>query len=358
MDGQIGKITFKHLHETYKNIVGFLVFVAIVLQTGIIFQNHMLGSYDHYTAGELLTVIVSRSATGFVSSLIVALPFIYLIKFLNLFFPWGKRTIARISAEIIVVVTISFLTTMVVFLLVEGIVTDISEENLSLLKGTLTYSVTNLIFIAALEGYMFYRDHKRAKLEEAMLRDEIASIKLNILKSQINQHFMFNSLNVLSGLLKRDPEKALLFIEEFSNIYRYVLESIEQSLTSLDKEVGFIRSYLYLQQIRYGNSLKYTENISENHLSLSLPPLSLQVIFENAIKHNIVNEDHPLLIEVVSHNDELIIKNNFQPKISKFASTGLGQKNIQRRYKIICEKSPEFIMENGYYTAILPLIKI
>ncbi|MDO9680896.1 MAG: histidine kinase [Bacteroidales bacterium] len=358
MDGQIGKITFKHLYETYKNIVGFLVFIAVVLQTGIIIQYHMLGSYDHYTAGELLTVIVSRSATGFVSSLIVALPFIYLIKFLNLFFPWGKRTIARISAEIIVVVTISFLTTMVVFLLVEGIITDTSEENLSLLKGTLTYSVTNLIFIAALEGYMFYRDHKRAKREEAVLRDEIASIKLNILKSQINQHFMFNSLNVLSGLLKRDPEKALLFIEEFSNIYRYVLESIEQSLTSLDKEVSFIRSYLYLQQIRYGNSLKYSENISEKHLRLSLPPLSLQVIFENAIKHNIVNEDHPLLIEVVSHNDELIIKNNFQPKISKFASTGLGQKNIQRRYQIICEKSPEFILENGYYTARLPLIQL
>lgn len=357
MDGQIARISPRQMYDTYKNIAGFLVFVAVILQSGIIIQNHILGMYENYTPGEMMAIIISRSATGFISSLIVAVPFIYLIKLLNHLLPWGKRTILRVTAESLVVVFVSLFITFTVYFLISVLAADLKESNLSLLKGTVTYSVTNLIFIAALEGYMFYRDHKRAKIEEAMLRDEIARIKLEILKSQINQHFMFNSLNVLSGLLKKDPEKALLFIEEFSNIYRYVLESIEKSLTSLDKEMNFIRSYLFLQQIRYGTSLRFSENISEKHLELSLPPLSLQVIFENAIKHNIVNEEHPLIIEIESENDHLVVKNNFQPKISKFGSTGLGQKNIQRRYQIICEKSPEFILGNGFYTAILPLIK-
>ena len=356
MDGQLNNTTIRHLITTYKDIAGFLVFIAILLLTGIIVSNHLQGLYDSFSPGELLYVVISRSATGFVSSLIVAIPLIYLIKYLNIFFPWGKKTLIRIFIQSAVVIFTSFLITFIVFFIVKFFSHGTLGAELSLLKGTVTYSVTNLVFISSLEGYMFYVENKKATIEEAKLRDEIAQIRLDILKSQINQHFMFNSLNVLSGLLKRDPEKALLFIEEFSNIYRYVLESIEQSLTSLDKEVSFIRSYLYLQQIRYGNSLKYSENISEKHFSLSLPPLSLQVIFENAIKHNIVNEDNPLLIQIESHNDELIIKNNFQPKISKFTSTGLGQKNIKRRYDIICHETPSFYLEDGYYTARLPLI--
>jgi sensor histidine kinase YesM len=347
----------REIYTTYRDLAGFLVFIAVILQSGIIVSNHLQGVYDNLSSGEFLGIIISRSVTGFLSSLIVAVPFIYLIKKLNKKFPWGVKNFKRIIIEFSVVVLTSFLITAIVYLLVWIFLGDTHEADHSLLTGTLIYSITNLLFISSLEGYMFYIEHKRAKLEEAILRDEIARIKLEILKSQINQHFMFNSLNVLSGLLKKDHERALVFIEEFSNIYRYVLETIEQSLTSLDKELEFIRSYLFLQQIRYGNSLKFTENISESHLSLSLPPLSLQVIFENAIKHNIVNEENPLVIRIESENDQLIIKNNFQPKISKFASTGLGQKNIKRRYDIICSESPEFYIEDGCYTARLPLIK-
>ncbi|HCV15247.1 MAG TPA: hypothetical protein DF637_02785 [Rikenellaceae bacterium] len=355
MDGQLKKSSVKHLYSTYKDIAGFIVFIAILLQLGIIVSKHLQGLYIN-NQGELLFILFSRTVLGVISSLIMAAPLIFLINHLNLVFPWGRKTSVRIFIEISIVVVTSFLITAIIFFIVKNLSCSILGAELSLIKGSVTYAVTNLVFISCLEGYMFYNENKRATLEEAMLRDEIAQIRLNILKSQINQHFMFNSLNVLSGLLKRDPEKALLFIEEFSNIYRYVLETIEQTLTSLDNELSFIKSYLYLQQIRYGNCLKYSVNISEKHYSLSLPPLSLQVIFENAIKHNIVNEENPLLIEIESHNDELIIRNNYQPKVSKFSSTGLGQKNIKRRYNIICNETPRFYKEEGYYIARLPLI--
>lgn len=169
---------------------------------------------------------------------------------------------------------------------------------------------------------------------------------------------MFNSLNVLSGLISKDTGKAQQFIDEFSHIYRYVLETIEQPVTTLEKELDFMRSYLFLQQIRYGNDLSYAVDIPAHLLQLILPPLSLQVVLENAIKHNVINESKPLKIEVFSHNKHLVVKNNIQPKISMGKSTGLGLKNLTKRYAMISAKEPVFSVDTNYYIAKLPLIDI
>ena len=341
---------------TYKDLAGFLVFIALLLQSGIIAANFIQGQYEGFSSGQIAGIVMSRSLAGFISSLIVAIPLIFLIKKLDVYSPWGERTFARILIEFILVIAISFGITIIVYALAENLSSEFRKVDYSLVKGIIIYSITNLLFIASLEGYMFYKAHKRGKLEEEILRDEIAGIKLNILKSQMNQHFMFNSLNVLSGLLKRDKEKAEAFIQEFSSIYRYVLETIEQPVVKLDKELEFLRSYIYLQQIRHGSSLIYRESVSADVLDLMLPPLALQTILENAIKHNIVNMEYPLIIELFDEGETIVIRNNYQPKISLLASSGLGQKNIKRRYNIICEKNPEFILENGYYIAVLPLI--
>ena len=118
-----------------------------------------------------------------------------------------------------------------------------------------------------------------------------------------------------------------------------------------------MRSYLFLQQIRYGSNLTYTVNITANLLKLVLPPLSLQVVLENAIKHNIVNESKPLKIEIYCENFLLVVKNNIQPKISSAVSTGLGLKNLVKRYALICKAEPEFYVDAKYYIAKLPLIE-
>ncbi|MDD2491642.1 MAG: sensor histidine kinase [Bacteroidales bacterium] len=347
----------KQLFYKIKGVIGFLLCISIILQTGIVLYNHYTGAYQLHNSVETFTFILQRSLVGFLSSIIVAIPLVYIVEILNKHFPWGKNAFKRILVELLLIISLSFLISALVFILMNFFSPGLDLSKHSLLRSTLVYSLTNLLFVSSIEGLLIYKESKRLKQEAATLRREIAGIKLEILKSQINQHFMFNSLNVLSGLLKKDPDKAQEFIAEFSNIYRYVLESIEQPLTNLQNELKFVKSYLFLQQIRYGRSLSFEEEISSDVLEKMLPPLSLQVILENAIKHNIVNEERPLLIEMYNDGDSLIIRNNFQPKISNLKSTGLGQKNIQRRYQIICEKSPEFILENGYYTAILPLIK-
>ena len=226
-----------------------------------------------------------------------------------------------------------------------------------LITNVLIYVVVNIIVVAVFEAWIFYIESDRAKQKADHLQEELSQIKFEVLKSQINPHFMFNSLNVLSGLINKDVKKAQLFIDEFSHIYRYVLEMIEQPVATVNKELDFARSYLFLQQIRYGNDLSYTINIPADLLELLLPPLSLQVVLENATKHNIVNETKPLHIEIFYDGFYLVIKNNIQPKISRGVSTGLGLKNLVKRYAMISDKEPLFLVETSHYIAKLPLIK-
>jgi sensor histidine kinase YesM len=136
-----------------------------------------------------------------------------------------------------------------------------------------------------------------------------------------------------------------------------VLETIEMPVVTVNKELEFMRSYLYLQQIRYGESLTYTVNIKAELLKRVIPPLSLQVLLENAIKHNIVNESKPLTIEIYNEGESLFVKNNIQPKISG-TSTGLGLKNLVKRYALISKIEPSFTIVNSHYIAKIPLIKI
>jgi two-component system, LytTR family, sensor kinase len=189
------------------------------------------------------------------------------------------------------------------------------------------------------------------------VQKENLQAQFEVLKQQVNPHFLFNSLNVLSSLIDKDIAKAQLFIDEFSQIYRYVLETIEKTVVTLGKELGFVRSYIFLQQIRYGDNLNFTVNLPSKLFKLYMPPLSLQVVLENAIKHNIVNESHPLHINI-SHDAWLIVSNSIQTKISMGNSTGLGQKNMVKRYALISDKEPTFQVINNQYVVKLPLLNI
>jgi len=169
---------------------------------------------------------------------------------------------------------------------------------------------------------------------------------------------MFNSLNVLSGLIEQDKAKAQDFINEFSMIYRYVLETIEQPVVDLEAELRFARSYLFLQQMRYGEGVQVSIDVPAAYLDRLLPPLSMQVVLENALKHNIANMSQPLQIEVVAEKDALVVRNNWQPKVSKAYSAGLGQRNLGKRYRMITQREPAFTLQAGHYRVSLPLLKM
>ena len=173
------------------------------------------------------------------------------------------------------------------------------------------------------------------------------------LKNQINPHFLFNTLNVLSGLIYKDVDKADDFISKLANIYRYVLDVQDEEVVSVNQEIAFAKDYLFLQSIRFGNSLTYEINAdSENQII----PLALQLLIENALKHNSISEETPLNITIRKHDEFVIIENNINLKDEKQYSHELGLQNIKGRYQFLSDKNIIINSNNKKFTVSLPIL--
>lgn len=345
-----------HSYFPFRRLFSLLFGIALGAQLIIITYNHLSGyyvlsGYEHFVLRLIRGVWLSMIA-GF----LISYPDLFLIRYLNKKYPWGIQIALRIAIQLTFAVAVASLVSTLVTLWANWLTAYSDNLYNVLINNALIYSVANIIIITVLEAWIYYIESKRARQMAEELKEELSQIRFEVLKSQINPHFMFNSLNVLSGLINKDTAKAQQFIDEFSQVYRYVLETIEQPVSSLKKELEFMQSYLFLQQIRYGENLHFSVDIPSAMLQMALPPLSLQVVLENAIKHNIVNESKPLYISICCEQNFLLVRNNLQPKISAPVSTGLGLKNLVKRYAFITSLEPEFKVENLFYLARLPLI--
>jgi LytS/YehU family sensor histidine kinase len=247
--------------------------------------------------------------------------------------------------------------TAIIITLTSHLISNYQQSLVSVLIINATiFSVCNILLMVIFEAWIYFIESTESKRVTKDLERELSQIRFEVLKNQINPHFLFNSLNVLSGLIAKDSEKAQKFIDEFSHIYRYVLETIEQPLVTLGEEIKFARSYIYLQQIRYGESLLFDVHLPASYLDKYLPPLSLQLVLENVIKHNLNSSEQPLHIRISADGESLIIKNNIQLKFSNDQRSGLGQKNLAKRYAMVTTRIPEFRVETDDYMVTLPLI--
>lgn len=227
----------------------------------------------------------------------------------------------------------------------------------SINKGSIYYYISKpwnagelkVIIENALEAYELRARNRELEKENVLAQFEI-------LKNQINPHFLFNSMNILSSLISQDAAKAVAFTHQFSKLYRSTLQLREQLLISIREEMEFVTSYLFLQEIRFEDSLQVQINIPAEIMEYSLPPFALQTVIENAIKHNIVSEAKPLHIHIAQVGEELHIRNNLQRRKHIEDSTGTGLKNLRLRYKLIGDLSPSFDDTNGEYLAQLPIV--
>lgn len=340
-----------------KKLVKLLISMAIGIQLIVITYNHLSGFYLLENPSHFISRLLRGTILSLIAGFMITIPDLYIIRLLNRSFPWNNKAFRRIvlqfSFTLILAMVISTLTT----LFANRINTYTEDLTTVLIYNSLMYSVVNIILMIIFEAWLFSMESSNARMKAEALEKEISRIRFDVLKNQINPHFMFNSLNVLSGLIDKDVAKSQLFIDEFSQIYRYVLETIEKPVVSLSDELSFVRSYFFLQQIRYGEALTLTVNIPADLIHMLLPPLSLQMVLENAIKHNIVNHSKPLKIKIYNDNHYLVVRNNLQPKISSSFSTGLGQKNLAKRYALIGEDKPRFMIESNHYSVQLPLIQ-
>jgi two-component system, LytTR family, sensor kinase len=240
--------------------------------------------------------------------------------------------------------------------------TSINFNGKQLILGLFGYSLMNAainfpILVLAFEmlyrsALLRYTEKEKGKLEKEKLHAE-----LSLLKGIINPHFLFNNLNSLSSLIGEDPEKAQDFLDELTQVFRYLLRNNQTELTSLSEELKFIQTYYQLLRTRYGTGIEMTVNVDPAHHDLLLPPLTLQLLVENAVKHNRIQKNDPVRIELVSEkNNKLIVRNNIFPKEGRTESTGLGLYSINARYKIL--NKPELLIEKKEkeFCVTIPLI--
>lgn len=334
-----------------------LMLISFILQLIIISYNQFTGYIQIKDGAEYLTRLVYSTFLSFVASNLLVWPNLLLINWLNRKIPWSSYPLFRILIEFFGLLLIGVSIATAITLIAHTI--DEYEQSLGnvLFNNVLIVAVVNLIFMVAIEAWLFFKIGREEERRYQVLKQELERIKFEVLKDQLKPHFMFNSLNVLSGLIDENTERAQDFISEFAQVYRYVLETIEKNLVSVNEELDFIKSYIFLQQVRYGKMLQFYVDVSEDINGFYLPPLSLQVVLENAIKHNNIDDKQPLKIHLFNENDFLIIKNNLQPKAWKGPSTGVGQKNLVKRFEMVSDKMPVFIRKSELYIVKIPLIK-
>lgn len=255
-----------------------------------------------------------------------------------------------------------FITLTTIFLLQffrEVIINNLSFSEFVLnekLNNYIGSSIIAFFVVLVIHAFHFYKKLQENKVKEQKIIAGTASAKFETLKNQIDPHFLFNSLNVLSSLIEENPENAQRFTTALSKVYRYVLEQKDKDLVPIEEELAFAKTYMNLLQMRFENSLTFEISIENIDAEAKVVPLSLQLLLENAVKHNIISEQKPLHIKIYIENDALVIQNNFQKKAVLQDGQGVGIQNIISRYEIITERKVSIEQNENTFTVKLPIL--
>ncbi len=222
-------------------------------------------------------------------------------------------------------------------------------------SGVLFPSLLITFFISLfLHGRAFLMNWRESAVNAERLQRESVQAQYSSLRNQVNPHFLFNSLNALTHLVHQNPDQAVKFIKQLSDVYRYVLATRDQELVSLHEEIQFVNSYMYLQQIRFGEKLQLVMEIGE--VQGQVAPLALQMLMENAIKHNIVSEEHPLHIRIYRQGEYLVVENSRQKKTVVDDASGVGLENIRKRYEFLCPLPVKVEEQPHSFKVSIPMI--
>jgi two-component system, LytTR family, sensor kinase len=219
-------------------------------------------------------------------------------------------------------------------------------------------SISALVMSIYESAYLFEK-WKASAVEAERLKTQNIRSQLEVLKTQVSPHFLFNSLNTLVSLIPENPDLAVEFTQKLSQVYRYILQNKDKELVRLETELHFAKSYIFLLKTRFGENIKVNYQIDEKYLNDFVAPLTLQMLIENAVKHNIVSTDKPLTIDIsVDKGTCILVKNNLQEKQSAEPSTKIGLQNIIKRYKYLSNQAVDVLMTSTGFVVSLPLIKV
>ncbi|PNQ72186.1 histidine kinase [Hanstruepera neustonica] len=202
----------------------------------------------------------------------------------------------------------------------------------------------------------FYNQYQQNRIKEQQVIAGTASAKFDALKNQLDPHFLFNSLNVLTSLIDENPENAQRFTTSLSKVYRYVLEQKNKDLVTVDEELDFARTYMMLLKMRFEDSIVFDIPERASNPESKVVPLSLQLLLENAVKHNMVTTSKPLHIKIYEEDGDLIVQNNFQPKQIVKKSSGVGLSNIMQRYQLLTNRRVNINQQAKSFAVAIPML--
>nr|WP_235047127.1 2TM domain-containing protein [Winogradskyella psychrotolerans] len=213
-----------------------------------------------------------------------------------------------------------------------------------------------LSIVSVFHVVYFYNRYQKNKIKEQKVIAGTASAKFDALKNQLDPHFLFNSLNVLTSLIEENPENAQKFTTSLSKVYRYVLEQKSKELVTVDEELNFARTYMSLLKMRFEDSIIFEIPDKASNPESKVVPLSLQLLLENAVKHNMVMSSKPLHIMIYEDGDHLVVMNNLQPKQIVKKSSGVGLENIKQRYQLLSNRKVQINQREKDFSVAIPML--
>lgn len=273
-------------------------------------------------------------------------------------YPSLKDSVKRLAflflGILITVVVVDFIGVNIVSSFSENISYNFQERTRSLVVVVLLTIMTMAIY----EAVYFFVLLKKSIREEEQAKQAIIQAQLDTLRNQAQPHFFFNTLNTLRDIIDQSPkEDAKQFVNKLSDIYRFLLESGNTNLISLKDELKFVKAYIHIQSERFGENLKLNWNIPEALPGIMIVPMSLQLLLENAIKHNVISRAKPLEVNINIKDDYIIVDNKIQKKSTQLPSTKVGLKNIEKRYTLISNRSVQIANDGSKFSVSLPLLK-
>lgn len=281
---------------------------------------------------------------------------------LNKYISWTKSPGKRLAVE----TGLNILAVLIINILV-SLLCLYSDEIPSILSPEERRSITLWLVVSLLISFMIMGinvgnylilNWKNEALRVSELNQVAMDAELQALKLQIDPHFVFNNLSVLSELILENQQMGHKYAEKFSRIYRYMLVNAKKNIISLEEELKFLDSYMFLIRQRLGESVLFEINVKNEQLHLYMPPLTLQLLVENALKHNKTNKKKPLSIRIYSGDkNDLVVENSLLPIEHPIDSSGIGLKNIIRRYNLLSEAVPQIEKDQTSFKVVIPLIK-
>lgn len=359
----------KHNKDSYKY---FRFIILAIIFVGFYLLAFMIDPYRSWAA------FFNRDVVEILKEWFFVLMFCIIITEISLFIarkmdsrlPWVDYPITRflLQFSIQIVATIAFLYVyMHATLWLFGGETKFSDLNALALRQSFVVSVLLSIMISFIyTGNYFLGQWKEAMLESSSLSLKAAELKqialeaeLESLKMQLDPHFMFNNFSTLSALITEDQNAAQHFLENLSRVYRYMIVNVHKNIVSVDEEIKFAKAYFYLIKIRLGENIKMQIDLNDQALKKGIPPITLQLLLENAIKHNTASRSKPLIIRInEDESGNLIIENSLQRLSYNIPSTCTGLKNIKSRYRLLSSSVPKVVETAELFIVKLPLMDL